>query len=131
MAFVAINLNDVEESAPVAEGEYDVQITKATLGESKGGKPMITANIRLVGQPTAQAIRHFIVLPTPDLDAEQTRYRKLDLKRFCAAFNIPTDGGVNVDDFQGAEASVYVTKKVDDDSGNEYNELRLPRLRKE
>lgn len=131
MTFVAINLNDVEENAAVEEGEYDVQVSKATLGESKSGKPMITCNIRIVGQPTAQMVRHFIVLPTPDLDPEQTRYRKLDLKRFCNAFGIATDGGVNVEDFQGAQATVFLAKRLDDDSGNEYNELRLPRIRKE
>lgn len=131
MTFVPIDLSDVEENTPVAEGVYEVQIVKAELTETKTGKPMITAALRVMGEPTAQMIRHFIVLPTPDLDAEQQRFRKLDLKRFCVAFGIPTDDGVNIEDFQGATAEVFVTKQQNKDTGDEYNGLRLPRLPKD
>lgn len=132
MPFVPIRLDDVQEGAAVADGEYDLQIVKAILGESKKGNSMVTVTLRVLDVPEANLINHWITPPSAGLPEDQVRLRKLDVKRFCSAFGIPhEDGGFDTDDFPGKTARIYLKKEVSEDDGNEYNRLRLPRLAKE
>lgn len=132
MPFVPIRLDDVQEGSAVADGEYDLQIIKAVLGESKKGNSMVTVTIRVLDEPTANLVNHWLTPPAAGLPEDQVRLRKLDIARFCSAFDIPTeDGGFDTDDFAGKTARVYLKKEVSEDDGNEYNRLRLPRISKE
>lgn len=132
MPFVPIRLDDVQEGENVKEGEYEVQIVKAELGESKKGNSMVTVMLRIIGEANANPINHWLVPPKSGDPEDQQRFRKLDIKRFCAAFDIPhEDGGFDTDDFPGKTAFVTVTAEENKDDGKVYNRLRLPRLPKE
>lgn len=132
MTFIPIKLDDVQEATAVAEGEYELQIIKAEFGESKKGNSMVTVTMRVLDEPTAQLVSHWLVPPKAGDPEDQVRLRKLDIARFCSAFGIPTEGGgFDTDDFPGQRAKVYLKKEVGEQDGNEYNRLRLPKLAKE
>jgi hypothetical protein len=130
MVFIPIKLNDVQEGEPVPEGEYDLQIVKAEAGESKKGSAMVTVSLRVLDEPSANLVRHWIVLPNSQTSDDQRLLRERDIARFCHAFGIDySGGGFDTDDFPGQTARIFVTKEVGEDN-NEYNKLRLPRLPK-
>lgn len=132
MPFVPIRLDDVQEGEAVKEGEYEVQIVKAELGESKKGNSMVTVMLRVLGEAAANPINHWLVPPKASDPEDQQRFRKLDIARFCHAFGIPTEGGgFDTDDFAGRTAYVTVTAEENKDDGKVYNRLRLPRLPKD
>ena len=134
MTFVPIKLDDVQESQPVEEGEYDLQIVKAEVGESKKGNTMITVALRVLDEPNASLVNHWIVPPKASDSPERQSLGRLDIARFCYAFGIPYDasqGGFDTEDFHGKTARVFLKKEVNEQDGNEYNRVRLPKLPKD
>ena len=133
MPFISVALQDAKEPEAVPEGEYDLRIMKHEDGESKkSGNPMTTIFIKIedAAHPNAALVRHWLVPPTNETPADQRQMRLLDIKRFLTAFNIPMEGeGFNSDDLDGATARCMLTQDEDEESGNVYNRLKLPRLK--
>lgn len=132
MAFIPIALDDVKEGEAVAEGQYEVQIVKVEDGESKQGNAMTTVTMKILDTPNAATVRHWLTYPNSKTPSEQIEMRKLDILRFLVAFGFSREevaGGFDSADLQGRTAVVTLTQEeANDDSGNIYNRLRLPRL---
>lgn len=134
MPFINVALNDAKEPEAVPEGPYDLRIVSHNNEPSKkSGNPMTTCFIKIedAAHPNAALVRHWLVPPTNDTPADQRQMRTLDIKRFLTAFDVPMEGeGFNSDDLDGATASqIMLTQEEDDETGNVYNRLRLPRLK--
>lgn len=131
MPFIKVDLDDAHEQQVVPEGEYQLSIVKAEDGESKKGNEMTTVYIKVENSPipNPSLIRHWITYPDPDTPAEQRNLRLVDIKRFLTVFGVAHEGGgFNSDDLVGATGQCLVIQEEGDD-GNNYNRLRLPRLR--
>lgn len=132
MPFINVDLNDAREQETVPEGNYKLRIVKAEDGESKAGNEMTTVYIKIENSdvPNPALIRHWITYPGRDSTADQRAMRLIDIKRFLVCFGIPFEGGgFNSEDLVGAEGECLVITETGDD-GNDYNRLRLPRLKK-
>lgn len=127
MPFISESLDDVQEQTPAAEGEYDVRILKAEAKESKKGDPMIVLtfvfNDRSVEAPP---FNHWLMAWSGGTPDEQVNMRKIEIKRFCAAFDLPED--FDPEDCLGQEATLFVTQEVGDDDVVR-NRARFPRLK--
>jgi len=132
MPYISVALDDAKEGEPVPEGEYELRIVKAEDGESKKGNPMTTVMIRIenAGIPNAAPVRHWITYPTAQTPADQVNMRLLDIKRFLVCFGIPFDGhGFDSADLEGATGRCMLTQEQNEENGEIYNRLRLPRLK--
>jgi hypothetical protein len=134
MPFIKVALQDAKEPEAVPEGPYDLRIVKHEDGESKkSGNPMTTVFIKIedAAHPTAALVRHWLVPPTHDTPADQRQMRLLDIRRFLTAFGVSMQGdGFDSDDLDGATASqIMLTQETNDETGDVYNRLKLPRLK--
>ena len=127
MSRLDIALTDVKEPEVAEEGTYDMIVDKAELVEKDNGKVNIVCQILFDGMPEYSAIWHYISIPTSD-DAEKTAvFKKLMLKRFLSAFNVPMDeDGFDVESIVGATGSVPVVQE--EYEGRISNKLRLPAI---
>lgn len=126
MGFITESLEDVHEPIAAPEGDYDVRIIKAERKESKKGRDMIALLLKIDGYD-AQPFNHFLLSwNSMDDDEDQIRMRKLEIKRFVAAFDLPDD--FDAEDCVGQTASVYLTQEVGDDDVVR-NRMRLPRIK--
>ena len=123
--FITEALDDVHEPQPVPEGEYDVRIVKATQGKSKKGNDMISLFLAIDGED-ASGFGHWLLGWDGDTDEDQVKSRKLEMKRFVAAFDVPVD--FTASDLVGQTASVFLMQEEGDD-GVVRNRMRLPKLK--
>lgn len=133
MPFISVPIDDAKEMEAVPEGEYDLRIIKAEDGESKKGNPMTTVMLRIenAGIPNPAPVRHWITHVTADTPEDQKAMRLLDTARFLQCFGIPHEShGFNSDDLEGATGTCMLTQEENEENGEVYNRLRLPRLRK-
>lgn len=127
MAFIKESLDDVVEPKPAAEGEYDLKILKAEEKESKKGRDMVQMLIGFDDGTDAPPFPFFLLGWSDSDDEDQIRMRKLEAKRFCAAFNVPED--FEATDLIGEVARrIFVKQEVGDD-GITRNRMVLPRLK--
>lgn len=129
MPFIKEPLDDVHEPEAAPEARYDVRIVKAVPGEDKGGNSYIRCMCVLEdGEVDAPPFSHFIFNWDGDAEEDMVRMRKLEVKRFCAAFGLPED--FELEDLVGATASqILVVQREDDRDGTMRNEMRLPYLK--
>lgn len=130
---IPVDVTGTTEPKPVNNGRYDLSISSAEEGLSKEKKkPMITTYLNIDGHPTAPNVRHSISLPADGDEPKSKEFKMLLLRRFLTLFNIPYDSnGFNIEDFPGATASAELKLGDVDDSGNQYNELVLPKMKTE
>jgi hypothetical protein len=127
-SFISDDLDDVEEAKVAPEGEYDLRIVRALDKPSKKGEKMCTVSIK-IEEPGIDAplINVYLMGWDADTPPEQVRMRKLEIKRFCACFNVPTD--FETDDLVGETGRCFVYQEESKADGNVYNRLRLPKLK--
>ncbi len=128
MSFVDIDLEDTKEPEVAPEATYDLVIASAEEKMSKSDKPMIQVGLVIEGDNDYQMINHFLSLPMEGDEPKTVKFKKLSLARFLQLFNIPQDGGFNVEDFYGATASCLVAQGEANEKGQIFNELRVPKL---
>lgn len=131
MSFIKLDLEGVNESEPVPEGEYELRIIKSEDTESKKGNPMTVVTIKIEdGEfPNPSLVYHYITYPTEDLPDNQKYMRLLDIKRFLTLFEVGfQDGGFDSEDLLGQTAKGMLIQEEGED-GIIRNRLRLPRLR--
>lgn len=137
MSYLPENLDDVEESKPVALGTYELQIVsceeKETGPNSKNpGKPMFRVQLAFTDLDlNAPAIGHFITLPYEG--DENGAFKLLMLKRFLTLFNVPysSDTGTLAMNMIGQTALVDVGLGEPNENGDMYNQIRIPKVRGE
>lgn len=128
MAFIKESLDDVVERKPAPDGEYDLKILKAEEKESKKGRDMVQLLIGFDDGTDAPPFNHFLLSWTDDDDDAQVQMRKLEIKRFCAAFDVSED--FDATDLPGLTArKIFVKQDEPDDQGIVRNRMVLPRLK--
>ena len=133
---IPVDVGAAQESKPLPNGVYDLQITECEDTKSQAGKPMFKVSLVFEAHPDAPSMRHFISLPVPGEEASKTQYKALMLKRFLAMFNQPIPNAIDTEKLAmslvGARAKGEVTlSEPDAETGNVYNRLTVPRLRDE
>ncbi len=143
MTFITVNLDDTQESKPLPEGNYNLQITQCKVAKTgpnskRPGSPQFAVTIGFVDEPTAPNISHYISLPHEEDEVSGFQYKALLLKRFLVQFSIPYDSkGIDVDGLAmamvGATANARVTQTSPDESqsGDVYNRLFTPKIKGE
>lgn len=130
MSRIEVPFADVPEETLAPEGNYDLRIVGKESGlTKKGDRSMITCLIRIEGGPYS-AMRHWLVFPN-EHDEQNTRDLMVrNIRRFLAIFNVKWDGtSFDDDDLDGATGRCLVSLRKNEETGTEYNELRLPRVR--
>lgn len=128
MGFISVPLDDVQESLPAPEGEYDLKIIKAVEGKSKSGTKMVTITIAFDDSDAGDAppFMHWLRDPGDIEDEDQRRMTALEAKRFAQVFDLSDDW--EADDLQGETGTCFVGQETGDDNVTR-NRLRLPRLK--
>ena len=114
------------------EGIQPLIVKSAEKKLHANGKYFIQVIVEVQGQEdTVQAIFNNLWLPMKDDEKKSKDFKMLMIKRFCVAFDIPMDEGVNPGDFAGAQADLPVIKTFyKNKSGQEVpkNEIQIPNL---
>lgn len=127
MPFITEPLDDVHEQTPAPEAEYDLRIVKAEEKESQKGIPMVVLTFVFEDKSVeAPPFNHWLLGWTADTDEDQIRMRKLEIKRFCVAFDLSED--FDAADCIGQTATLFVAQDVGDDDVVR-NRVRFPRLK--
>jgi len=127
MPFINESLEDVHESTPAPEGEYDLVVLKATNAPSKKGTDMITVMIGFEDRALdAPPFYHYLLGWDSDTPEDQVINRKREIKRFCACFDIAE--GFDAEDLVGERGTSFVGQETGNDDIVR-NRLKLPRLK--
>lgn len=129
MSFMDLDLTNTTEPQSVPAGEYKLRILSAEKPEDKF---FIRVRLEVIGpdDPAKYArvkeISHFIHLPKPEDDAKKTENKKMMVKRFLEAFDIPFDSsGFNLDSFPGQEGWAILSEREDERYGTQNEIERL------
>jgi hypothetical protein len=123
-------MDDIQESQPVAEGEYDLTIVNVLPKTSAKGEDQVVCTIEIEGAEDARPIRHVLTFPGSDREPGTAKFMWLNVKRFLAVFGIPMEStGFNTDDLEAATGKCLVVLDEPNDQGDQYNSLMLPRVK--
>lgn len=129
MAFIKMNMLDVQEPKPVPGGQrYSLTILSAEETEANE-KPICRISLGIDDHPEAPAVNFTLWYPQDGDEAWKTNKSLLTIKRFLTQFKIPhTDEGFDVDDLPGAQATGQLILSEPNEKGDQYNNLVLDRL---
>jgi len=116
------DLKDIPDLAPVAEGEYDIRVTKVRENPSKNtGRNSIQLICEIIDEENAAPLFHNIWLPmeSDDKDKADTMWRMI--KEFTSALGL--EGELELEDFEDLEFSALLSF-VDDDDFPAKNEIK-------
>lgn len=141
MSFIKVNFDDAQEAKPAPIGRYQLQITHAEETKSgekskRPGSPMFKVTLGFPENPNTPNILQFISLPHEDDTADSSNFKVLMLKRFLTHFNVPYDpNGIDTEklamEMVGATAETEVTMGEENENGDSFNGIRIPKLRGE
>jgi hypothetical protein len=136
--------DDAPEEALPPEGEHDLRIMGHEETTTKGNddpenfKPvrrMIRVSIRVEGPEDYQGVQHYLVFPNKDEwdaeDPDDLRTPKMmlrNVRRFLRIFGID-ETTFQPEDLDGSTGRGVVGHRYNEDNGETYPELRLPRAR--
>lgn len=129
------NLDDIAEEAPVPEGDYDLRIFGVKTGEAPSGRTTVRVSIAIEDPnfDNAMPMLHVLTIPKADdweEDPELAARMMRSNKRFLAMFKIGyTADGWDTDDFEGSTTRAHLSQSTEDEQGNVYNRIRVPRLK--
>ncbi len=125
-------LGNIKEPGLIETEEICPLIVKSATPKEKNNKKYIEVIVEIQGQEDSiQGLFNNLYLPTADDEKKSREFKMLLIARFCAAFGIPVDEGVNPGDFVGAQADLPVIKTFyKDKTGKEVpkNEIMIPNL---
>jgi hypothetical protein len=129
--FLEFDLDDVKEAGPAPTGKYELQITGAVEAETKAGAPMLVATLGFTDTSLHyNTFKHNITLPVEG--DEKAEFKKLMLKRFLAAFDVPFRPGMDSATLtvNMIAQTAFVEVKLNEPNANGYvsNSINLPRL---
>ena len=114
---------DVEESVILAEGLYDLVISKAEYKLSKKNNPMFFIIIDIMDDPNSDGIMYNLNIPK----ADSHKMVKREFKRFMVTFDVQaSEAGLCANDIIGCQANTGVG--VEQYKGKNKNVLNLPPL---
>lgn len=127
MPFISEPLDDVHEPQPAPEGEYDLKIIKAERKDSKSGNDMVVLSFKF-DDPSVDAppFQHWLLSWEGEDDEEIVNMRRLEFKRFCNCFDVPTD--FDPEDLLGQVGTCFVKQEVGEDGVNR-NRARFPKFK--
>lgn len=127
MSFIELaGINDVHEPVVAPDGIYDLVIAAVQIKE-KDGKKNILCILEFENTDADYAnILHNVSLPSSDDDSEKRKNKLLFAKRFFHQFNIPFEGGVDIEAMHGCRGKARV--KCDEYEGKVKNILNLDTL---
>lgn len=84
--------NDVKEEIAAPEGEYELRIIRADIGQqdgTKGTSKFIKLNLEIVDNPDGEFgdVSHVLMIPDGDQTQKDNERRKRRIRDFCRAFN--------------------------------------------
>ena len=127
-------LGNVREPGLIeTEAVYPLIVKTAEKMEKPDGKKLIRIIIDVQGQEDdVQGIFNDLYLPVEGDTPESRKFKMLLIARFCAAFGVPTDEGVNPSDILGAQADLPIIKTFYKDKKTNQevpkNEIVIPNL---
>lgn len=134
MGFINTRMGDAPEVKVASEGMYDLHVIRAELQRTKkDDRDMISVGIAIEGPEDYEILNQWFVLPNED-DWEEENGRKAkmflrNLKRFLHVFGIEwSTEGFELESLEGAAGKCLVTTRTNEDTGQVFNDLRLPRL---
>lgn len=137
MSYLPTSLDEIQEPKAAPAGTYELQITAAVehlSGEKSKhpGAPNIRVTLGFVDEPNVPNITHFISLPYGEED-ESANFKLLMLKRFLHLFNVPYVPDAEQIRFSmiGATAAVDVGQKLNEETGDVFNTINIPKMRNE
>lgn len=124
MAFLDLSLEDVPELEALEEGEYQVQITSAEIGESdKTGGKYVMLRLEVPAVAESKDFTHVLMLPA-DGDSEKQKIKRLNrLKEAMQAFGYDYSNGIETEELVGLEAWAYLMVEESAEYG-EQNRVR-------
>lgn len=124
MSFLDVALDDVPELKALEEGEYEVQITSADIGESdKTGGKYLMLRLEVPTEPESKDFTHVLMLPA-DGDSEKQRIKRLSrLKEAMEAFGYDYSQGIETDALEGLTSWAYLAVEESGEYG-EQNRVR-------
>jgi len=123
MGFIDLgaNLDDIPDSNPVPEGNYDLIVEGSKL---KLDNMCINVWLSIEGEPEAATVFHNLSLPKTDDEDEKKKNKLRFLKAFMQKFTIPYgDNGFNEEDLIGARANCHLVQ--DEYNGRISNKIKL------
>lgn len=128
-------LGNIKEPGLIDTEDVYPLIVKSATRKEKNNKKYIEVIVEIQGQEDSiQGIFNNLYVPMPTHDKKAKDFLMLLISRFCHAFGIPMDEGVNPGDFIGAQADLPIIKTFyKDKSGKEVpkNEIVIPNLPEE
>ncbi len=137
MGYIQVALDEAQETQPVEEGQYPLVIAYVEEKESKAGSPMIVVGHEIEGEPNADMVYHYIVLPTEEDEPKTRNFKLLNLKRYLTLAGIPfDDSGFDTDELLGTQFEGYLAKEEIEQEDPEAppafrNVLKVPRISSE
>ncbi len=131
MPIIKVEDGDAFEDKAVAEGQYDLRVTKAENVKSKKGKDMLHLMVKVDGEEEAAPINLYILHPVEE-EEQSYRFRMRDMMRLAALFGLAEFDYTDEDqiaDLVGKDFSCFLNLETDDETGDERNTLRLPKVR--
>ena len=133
MSFIELpGIEDVQEKKILKEGRYNLVITSNPTARrnEKTGKDNLLVVLAVEGEPDAANILYNLSLPGAQDENEARSFKLLQIKRFCHAFGISLDNGLNTEEFAGCSAKDIMVKQDEypKDSGQIKNVMNLPYL---
>lgn len=136
-----IDLGSAHEDAPVPEGRYSVRCTSLSKETSRKGADMFVATLQIESDefPFAEPMKHYIMLPIKDDDAQMRRRRLNGLRRFLEAFEITYEAdGFHPGDAVGQVAEeLFITQEAvinpetKEETGRVRNRAVFPKVKEE
>ena len=129
MSFIELpisDMDDIQESQPVPEGEYNLVISEAKEKQNESGELKgIMVICEIQGMENASNVFHNISLPLPGDESDKINNKLKFIKRFVQHFKIPVKGNqLNVQDFLGKTARCMLTQE--EYNGSVSNKIKLP-----
>lgn len=112
---LGVDLDEVPELKTVSAGEYELVL--ATFERRMKTGPFLYLQFEIAGEPAAKIVTHTIMLPTPKDEERQKDARLRAVKHFYKAFDIPTSGPVEFQNYIGNHGWGILSEEESEDYG--------------
>ena len=120
MSFLDVSLEDTPQLEAVEEGEYQIQVNRAKVGEaSSGNGKYLLLYCEVPSISESKDFTHVLMLPN-DQDSEKQKIKKMNRLKDCMdAFSYDYADGIETDDLEGLEGWAHLAIKEDPDFGEQ------------
>jgi len=86
--FIEMNMNEIQEAKPVANGMYELVIDECEEVESSKHQPMLKMRLSIADHADAPSVFNYQGLPTADDEPDKAKFKALMVKRLASAFGV-------------------------------------------